>query len=154
MPRWRIFRQFSLRFRERLLSVSLRGPSWARGSRYTLFTQPCTIPGRPENEIVRHVNLVPRAFTGLPSRSLIFCYLPERDARTSQGSQSPASIIIVVLTIHLGEERQCDPDLSFLFDASNTMVTTVERSVACSRLRDSRVRWIEKAQGKRSGTSR
>ena len=50
----------------------------------------------------------------------------ERDVRTSQGFQSPASIMIVVPT-HLGEERQCDPDLSFLCNVSNTTVTTVER---------------------------
>ena len=35
--------------------------------------------------------------------------------------------MIVVPTIHLDEERQCDPDLSFLFDVSNTTVTTAER---------------------------
>ena len=27
----------------------------------------------------------------------------------------------------MGEERQCDPDLSFLFDVGNTAVTKVER---------------------------
>ena len=31
--------------------------------------------------------------------------------------------MIVVPT--MGEERQCDPDLSFLFNVSNTAVTTV-----------------------------
>ena len=46
-----------------------------RASRYTSFMQLCTIRGRPENEVVRHVNLVPGAFTRLPSRSLIFCYI-------------------------------------------------------------------------------
>ena len=35
--------------------------------------------------------------------------------------------MIVEPTLHLGEERQCDPDLSFLFNVSNTTVTTVER---------------------------
>ena len=75
MPRWRIFRQFSLRFRARLLSVSLIVDPPERASRHTSSTQLCTIRGRPENEVVRRVNLVPRAFTRLPSRSLIFCYI-------------------------------------------------------------------------------
>ena len=38
----------------------------------------------------------------------------ERDIRTPQGFQSPASIMIVVPTIHLGEDRECDPDLKGL----------------------------------------
>ena len=42
-------------------------------------------------------------------------HLHERDVKTSQSFQSPASIMIVVLTIHFGEERQCDPDLSTVF---------------------------------------
>ena len=75
MPRWRIFRQFSLRFKARLLSVSLIVDPPERASRHTSSTQLCTIRGRPENEVVRRVNLVPRAFTRLPSRSLIFCYI-------------------------------------------------------------------------------
>ena len=58
-------------------------------------------------------------------------HLHERDVRTSQGFQSPASIMIVVLTIHFGEERQCDPDLSFLFNVSNTMVTDVRKLLLC-----------------------
>ena len=56
-------------------------------------------------------------------------HLHEQDVRTSQGFQSPASIMIVVPTFHLGEERQCgqcDPDLSFLFNVSNTTMTTLE----------------------------
>ena len=39
--------------------------------------------------------------------------------------------MIVVLTIHFGEERQCDPDLSFLFNVSNTMVTDVRKLLLC-----------------------
>ena len=50
-----------------------------------------------------------------------------RFLRTSLGFQSPASIMIVVPTIHLGEERQCDPDLNLLFNVRNTTVTMVER---------------------------
>ena len=42
-------------------------------------------------------------------------HLHKWDVRTSQGFQYLASIMIVVPTIRLGEERQCDPDLSFLF---------------------------------------
>ena len=41
--------------------------------------------------------------------------LHEQDVGTSQGFQSQASVMIIVLTIHLVEERQCDPNLSFLF---------------------------------------
>ena len=152
MPRWRLFRQFSLRFTEHLLSVSLSGPSWARVALHFFYatlhnsreTWERGCPSRQPR---------PRGFYEVAVTYLNFLlHLHERDARTLQCSQSPASIIIVVLTIHLGEERQCDPDLSFLFNVSNTMVTTVERSVPCSRLRDSRVRWIEKGQAKRSGT--
>ena len=54
-------------------------------------------------------------------------HLHVRDVTTSQGFQSPASIMIVVLTKHLDEERHYDPDLSFLFNVSNKMVTKVER---------------------------
>ena len=56
-------------------------------------------------------------------------HVHEQDVRTSQGFQSPASIMIVVPTFHLGEERQCDPDLSFLFNVSNTTMTTLESPV-------------------------
>ena len=41
-------------------------------------------------------------------------------------SPKPA-IMIIVLTIHLGEERQCDPNLSFLFNVSNMTATTVKK---------------------------
>ena len=41
-------------------------------------------------------------------------HLHEREVRTSQGFQSSANIAIVVLTINVGEEGQCDPDLRFL----------------------------------------
>ena len=144
------FRQFSLRFRERLLSVSLSGPSWARVALDFIYATlqflgdvrtRLSVTSTSSPRLLRGCRHVASPWSGWTG-----------SARTSQGSQSQASIIIVVLTIHLSEERQCDPDLSFLFNVSNTMVTTVERSVACSRLRDSRVRWIEKAQAKRSGT--
>ena len=55
MPRRSNFRQFSLRFSKRLLSVSFGGHILS-ARRVTLpFTQPRSIPGRPENEVVRHV---------------------------------------------------------------------------------------------------
>ena len=54
-------------------------------------------------------------------------HLHERDVKTLQGFQSPARSMIIVLTLHLGEERQCDPDLSFSFNVSITMVRTVQR---------------------------
>ena len=41
-------------------------------------------------------------------------HLHERNVRTLQGFQCSVSITIVVLTIDLGEEGQCDPYLSFL----------------------------------------
>ena len=56
-------------------------------------------------------------------------HLHEQDVKTLQGFQSPASSMVIVLTIHLGEERQSDPDLSFSlnFNVSNMMVTIVQR---------------------------
>ena len=54
-------------------------------------------------------------------------HLHVRDVTTSQGFQSLASIMIAVLTEQLDDERQYDPDLIFLFNVSNTMVTAVER---------------------------
>ena len=53
--------------------------------------------------------------------------LHEQDVGTSQDFQSQASIMIIVLTIHLGEERQCDPNLSFLFNVSNMTAMTVKK---------------------------
>ena len=53
--------------------------------------------------------------------------LHEQGVGTWQGFQSQASIMIIVLTIHLGEERQCDPNLSFLFNVSNMTATTVKK---------------------------
>ena len=64
-------------------------------------------------------------YTWRQATSSKILHLHKRDVRTLQRFQSPASIMIVVPT--MGEERQCDPVLSFFFYVSNTAVTTVER---------------------------
>ena len=70
----------------------------------------------------------PPQFLGdLKTRLSVMLHLHEQDVKTLQGFQSPASRMIIVLTIHLGEERQSDPDLSFSFNVSNMMVTIVQR---------------------------
>ena len=138
MPRWRIFRQFSLRFRKRLLSVSLSGPSWARVALDFIYATlqflgdvrtRLSVTSTSSPRLLRGCRHVASPWSGWTG-----------SARTSQGSQSPASIIIVVLTIHLSEERQCDPDLSFLFNVSNTMPVPGSEIVGSAELRKHRLR--------------
>ena len=86
-------------------------------------------PVDPPEHALHYTSLKqPPQFLGdLKTRLSVMLHLHERDVKTLQGFQSPASSMTIVLTIHLGEERQCDPELSFSFNVSNTMVTTVQR---------------------------
>ena len=86
-------------------------------------------PVDPPERALHYTSLKqPPQFLGdLKTRLSIMLHLHEQDVKTLQGFQSPTSSMIIVLTIHLGEERQCDPDSRFSFNVSSTMVTAVQR---------------------------
>ena len=118
---WLIYRQFECQ--EEVIFVIFPCASENVSCQWT--------PVDPPEHALHYTSLKqPPQFLGdLKTRLSIMLHLHEQDVKTLQGFQSPASSMVIVLTIHLGEERQSDPDLSFSlnFNVSNMMVTIVQR---------------------------